>query len=125
MNTYRGFTLVELLVVILIIGILAAVAVPRFSNSKDRAMVAQMKSDLRNLATMQEAYHVEHRVYTVSFSPAEYSVSSGVTGPTITLTADGWWAYVGHVQLAKTCALFVGSTPLAPAATEGVPACTP
>src|SRR5947208_16421966 len=56
MSTKKGFTLIELLIVVVIIGILAAIAIPKFANTKDKAYVAQMKSDLRNLATYEEQY---------------------------------------------------------------------
>ncbi|MGK2961898.1 MAG: type IV pilin protein [Gemmatimonadaceae bacterium] len=52
----KGFTLIELLIVVVIIGILAAIAIPKFSNTKEKAYVAAMKSDLRNLATYEESY---------------------------------------------------------------------
>src|SRR4026207_927857 len=52
----KGFTLIELLIVVVIIGILAAIAIPKFANTKDKAYVAAMKSDLRNLATYEEQY---------------------------------------------------------------------
>ena len=51
----KGFTLIELLIVVAIIGILAAIAIPKFVNTKEKTYVAQMKSDLRNLATAEEA----------------------------------------------------------------------
>ena len=41
---------------VVIIGILAAIAIPKFASTKDKAYVAAMKSDLRNLATYQEQY---------------------------------------------------------------------
>ena len=47
MNT-RGFTLVELLIVIIIIGVLAAIAVPSITGARERAFVSEMQSDLRN-----------------------------------------------------------------------------
>ena len=50
----RGFTLIELLIVVVIIGILAAIAVTNFANSKERAMVAAMKTDLRNLVSAED-----------------------------------------------------------------------
>ena len=59
----RGFTLIELLIVVVIIGLLAAIAIPKFANTKEKAVVASMRSDLRNLATAQESYWVENRTY--------------------------------------------------------------
>ena len=53
----KGFTLIELLIVVVIIGILAAIAIPKFSNTKEKAYMAAMKSDLRNLVTAEEACH--------------------------------------------------------------------
>lgn len=120
----RGFTLVELLIVIVIIGILATIAIPKFSSSKEQAFLAAMKVDLRNLATFQESYLFEHSAYTSTVPPG-YMTTSGVTGPTMTVTPNGWTAVVGHNIVTRTCAIFAGSTSLAPATQEGVPRCSP
>jgi type II secretion system protein G len=57
-----GFTLIELLIVVVIIGILASIAVPKFANTKGKARLAAIKSDLKNLATAQEAYLFDNAV---------------------------------------------------------------
>src|SRR5947208_5879624 len=63
----NGFTLIELLIVVVIIGLLATIAIPKFSNTKEKAYVGAMKSDLRNLATAEEAFFYDSAKYTTSF----------------------------------------------------------
>jgi type IV pilus assembly protein PilA len=65
MNTRneKGFTLIELMIVIAIIGILAAIAIPQFSAYRARSYNAAAEADIRNLATAQEAYFVDNQGY--------------------------------------------------------------
>ena len=63
MKNQKGFTLIELLVVVAIIGILAAIAIPQFAEYRQRGFDARAKSDLRNVATAEEAYFVDSEVY--------------------------------------------------------------
>ena len=53
----KGFTLIELLIVTVIIGILAAIAIPKYTEVREKGFRAAMMSDLRNLAHHQEIYH--------------------------------------------------------------------
>ncbi|MBN2125341.1 MAG: prepilin-type N-terminal cleavage/methylation domain-containing protein [Deltaproteobacteria bacterium] len=59
----RGFTLIELMIVIAIIGILAAIAIPQFSAYRVRSYNSAANADLRNAATAQEAYYVDNQSY--------------------------------------------------------------
>jgi type IV pilus assembly protein PilA len=118
----KGFTLIELLIVVVIIGILAAIAIPKFANTKEKAYLASMKSDLRNLVTAEEAYFADSVKYTTNLGTA-YATTSGVVGPTIALTADGWTANVSHTTTPKKCYIYVGLTALPPANKEGEPKC--
>lgn len=59
----KGFTLIELMIVIAIIGILAAIAIPQFNSYRKRAYNGSAMSDLKNTATAQEAYFVDEQTY--------------------------------------------------------------
>ena len=120
--TRRGFTIIELLIVLTIIAVLATLAVPRLVNTKERAQIAAMKSDLRNLVTLEENYLAENLKYATALGGA-YTVSAGNRPPTITLTGDGWTAVMTSGNTDQQCAVFVGSTPVRPATREGAPAC--
>lgn len=63
MQSKHGFTLIELLIVVAIIAILAAIAVPNFLEAQTRAKVARVHADLRTLATGIEAYRVDNNSY--------------------------------------------------------------
>ncbi|MFB3787038.1 MAG: type II secretion system protein [bacterium] len=63
-HTYRkAFTLIELLIVVAIIGILAAIAVPNFLNAQVRAGVTRVKADFRTIMTALETYRLDNNDY--------------------------------------------------------------
>ena len=101
----KGFTLIELLIVVVIIGILAAIAIPKFANTKEKAYVASMKSDLRNLVTAEEAYFSDNNsMYAGSTANlgTNYRPSTGITVTITGASGTGWAAYATSVSTAKT-----------------------
>lgn len=118
-----GFTLIELMVVIVIIGILASMALATWQNRKEEAIVAGMKTDLRNLAAAEESYYVDNKAYASDTDDLEFRSSPNVV---VTLQADpdGWTANASHPSTTKECGMFVGAiSPLSPARGEGIVWC--
>ena len=118
----KGFTLIELLIVVVIIGILAAIAIPKFANTKEKAYVASMKSDLRNLITAQEAYFSDNNSTYAGSTGAmgtNYKASTGVTVTITSSTNTGWSATASQNSTTKTCSLTLGGG----STNEGVPIC--
>ncbi|HEY0994426.1 MAG TPA: prepilin-type N-terminal cleavage/methylation domain-containing protein [Gemmatimonadaceae bacterium] len=138
----KGFTLIELLIVVVIIGILAAIAIPKFANTKEKAYVASMKSDLKNLSTAEEGYFADSLFYigdgsTSITQTAPLTNAAGTTifapsaGVTVVATAvapsagtqAGWQASATHSATNVSCDIFVNATSLGAAKNEGEPAC--
>ena len=121
MRNSKGFTLIELLIVVVIIGILAAIAIPKFANTKEKAYIAAMKSDLRNLVTAEEAYFADNVTYTSNLGTT-FSSSAGVTVAIASPSGTGWSASATHNGTTKTCSIYVGAAVIA-GQNEGAPTC--
>jgi prepilin-type N-terminal cleavage/methylation domain-containing protein len=121
----HGFTLIELLMVIVIIGILTTILIPRFANTRQAAFVAAMKSDLRNLATAEEAYYYDNSTYAPSIAMlSSYNTTAGVAVVVIQASQGGWSGTASSINTPRQCFLFVGNaTPIGVATAEGQVAC--
>ena len=106
----KGFTLIELLIVVVIIGILAAIAIPKFANTKDKAKLASVKTDLRNIQSAQEAYLSDSGYY--SSSAASFQASAGNVIVVNAADSSGYKVTVTNNSISsgnKTCHVEVGS----------------
>ena len=111
----KGFTLIELVVVVLVIGILATIVIAKFINAKESAYVAAMKSDLRNFAVYEQNYSVDNAGGYFSGN----GVAQGFTAtPDITVTATvaagtppTWQAVAVHTRTPKTCSIGTNGNP--------------
>ncbi len=132
----KGFTLIELLIVVVIIGILAAVAIPKFANTKDKAFVANMKSDLKNLVSVQESFFADSNKYgggtVLAGAPYSFTLSNGATVTDISGDSTGWSAKITNsaVKSVAVCAIYSGTGTAATknqvanvTTADGVPAC--
>ena len=101
------------------------IAVPKFANTKEKAYVGEMKSDLRNLATAEEAFFYDSTYYTTSLVALNnFTPSAGVTITVNEATPLGWSATASHSQTPRQCYLFSGgAAPVGSATVEGRISC--
>jgi len=122
----QGFTLIEVLIVVVIIGILASIAIPKFTAVREKAFVSAVKADLRNLANLQDVYYNDYYTYTTSTAAVGYQPSEGVVVTIGEATNTGWSATASHAgNPTESCAIYHGdAAQVAPANTVSSVQCT-
>lgn len=113
----KGFTLIELMIVVAIIGILAAIAIPNYMNYQCKAKQSEAKTNLGAIRTSQEAFRAEHDAYTTNLNATgfviegehlyTYTIEGGANSTDFTAVArtgdlngdtDRWEMYANGTQ---------------------------
>jgi type IV pilus assembly protein PilA len=115
----KGFTLIEVLIVAVVIGTLAAVAVPRYAGAKDKAYLTAMQADLHIIALYEEQFAASNHGQYFSGTATHDAPLNGFTPSkdvTVTTTAFNilgsrladWTAIARHPQTPQTCEMRAG-----------------
>lgn len=106
----RGFTFIELLTVMIVIGLLATIGVPRIRSMKERSYQATLRSDLGAMRTAQESYYAENKEYATVVALLEFRPSTNVTVSIVSEDPTrGWKAAAKHKWLHLPCITAAGA----------------
>lgn len=103
MKARKGFTLVEILIVVVILGILAAIVIPQFTDASTQAQLASLSTDLQTVRSQIELYKIQHNdtppaFLTFEAQMTQYSDKNGATQA----TKDGVYCYGPYLQKIPT-----------------------
>jgi len=113
MKKEKGFTLIELMIVVAIIGILAAIAIPQFSSYRLKAFNAAAQADLRNVMTAEEASYAEAQEYYVvntAIGATTATTATAVTNSIAATNAAGNAVSLPGAKLSKGVSLIIPSS---------------
>lgn len=88
----KGFTLVEVLIVVIIIGILASIGIPQFAASIEKAKGGEARAGLGHIQTGEKVYYAENERYTTNVSDLDITLTQKYWTFTITTTNTGYVA---------------------------------
>lgn len=122
----RGFSFVELLVVLVVIGILVGLAIPRYQAYKRRFYIVSMVTDLRNLAITEESYWNLEGSYSLDMAAIRFTNTPPVSITMVSADSAGWSARATYAGDSTICAIFYGQAPqLSPATAKNIIGCAP
>ncbi len=140
LRSRKGFTIIELLATVAILGLLASIALLKSRQTRDKAIRASMQVDLKTLVSAEEGFFSANKDYAGGIAGAEVAGVAGKGKAALAASkgnaivvkyrgADGWSATVTNPEMTttpKSCGVFIGRAAYAPNAAvrqEGVPAC--
>jgi prepilin-type N-terminal cleavage/methylation domain-containing protein len=120
-----GFSLIELFVVLVVIGILVGLAIPRMHGFKHQFYLTTMISDLRNLAATEEGYWSSVDSYSSDLNAMRFNLTPGVWVTFVQADSLGWSATATHDDDTSHCAIYDGNaSPLPPATVKNYIGCS-
>jgi type IV pilus assembly protein PilE len=117
-SNMKGFTLIELMIVVVIVGILAAVAMPSYRNYIVRAARVEAQTELLELASLQEKIFLNSNNYAFSVTTAYNATSAGGLGRTSGQTKDGRYSLALDIT-APAQTFVLTATPVTGGSQEG------